>query len=239
MENNKCRFVMALFSAMLFCLVTVLPASAGWFQVDGEGEKAWISDGKMKFQSPGEPQWMAFDLNKETVTLVKPDQKIYARAPIETYCGILAQFSQSMDEMGATFGGESGKPSNIEVSHAGSGGKIAGFDTEKYKVTVNGELYEEIWLADAAVVLEEIVDADGFEPLVKCMSDGDTVEASPDYLALSKKGWELKSVSHDMGMAEVETEIVKLAEKSIPASAFEPPAGFTEVSLEQIFGMGP
>jgi hypothetical protein len=134
----------------------------------------------------------------------------------------------------------------VTVSRVGSGGKVAGQDTDKYSVTVDGKPYKEVWLAVDSPIMEEArvftkSAMDLSKQVEGCKQIGPLSatlvampESSKEYMTLMEKGWRLKEV--DMRNGNVQYEVESLTKKSIPASDFQIPAGYEKLDMMEMFG---
>lgn len=173
-----------IFTVCLFItVVLILPAYAGWVEVHKNGQKTFISHGKVKsvFRVEEGPEISyIIDTVSGQITMVNSDLKVYASGTPEDYCkgtkafgeeirdSVMSQLTpeqrQMMEEqMGAMQNMKPAPQQNIinrapEVSivNKGSGGIIAGHKTEKYTVLADGELYEELWIASDISLKKEI-----------------------------------------------------------------------------------
>lgn len=243
-------------TAFALCLLA-LPAFGGWIETDRDGSRTVFSDGKIKDEG-SDGTWNVFDTRTGQLTLVDDERKIFTREKIDSFCrAIKTAADQAMSRMspeerkmmeqmtGSSAGkqGDAKKPT-VSVSPLGTGGKVAGFDTEKYQVKVNGKLYEEVWIAPAAPVLKEL-DLRGLQKYQKDMSGclqhagplgfpgGTAPEESREYETLLSKGWVMRSVQYDQGAASTTTEVGRLEKRDIPASEFLPPSGYRQVSVDK------
>jgi len=135
------------------------------------------------------------------------------------------------------------KKQEVSFKKAGSGGKVAGWSTDKYEIYVDGKLYEEVWLVTDSSLVKDLtkVDFKVFQEFSSCMADqpggGWDPENSPEYVKLMKKGWEVKSVSHG-DVEQVSSDTVSLEKKDIPGSEFQVPANYRKVTIKELFSMG-
>ena len=86
----------------------------------------------------------------------------------------------------------------MRVERAGSGGRnIADYATKIYKVSADGEIYEEMWVATDQGPLREVGGMEALARFSGCasrMMGGATVECSAEYKRLMQSGWVLKSI---------------------------------------------
>jgi hypothetical protein len=126
----------------------------------------------------------------------------------------------------------------VTVKGAGDGGIVAGLKTVKYGVEVDGELYEEIWLATDSDLLNEFK---ALKPLLRkfsaCASTFGTEfapENAPEYLQLMERGVEVKSIAYTDGSPEPVTDVVKLEKKDLPESEFSVPRDYRQVTFGEM-----
>ncbi|MEJ2041177.1 MAG: DUF4412 domain-containing protein [Desulfosarcinaceae bacterium] len=235
--------LLVVFAAVLYM---VLPADAGWILHEQDGEKIFISNGKLKGTSE-EVNWI-FNGPENEMIFMRADQKIYWRGTADDYCAGSASMMEQMlkavpeeqrklmkEMMGK---GNQSSGHKVTIEKDGKGGRIAGFNTVKYLVKVDGELSEEVWLTTDAAILKE------YKPLVPmiqkfhgCLGNsamGFTLENSAEYQKLWEAGFQLKSVKHEYGNREVDTDVVKIEKANIPAKEFQIPAGYQQRSYSEI-----
>ncbi len=223
----------------LLTLLAVSTAWAGWEQVDQDGNRTLLSNGRIKnVTQAGDEVWFVMDLNKGEIMMINAAVKAYASGTIEEYCGFMKNLRESMmakmKEMGLPQA-DMAVP-EVQVKKAGDGGQIAGFKTIRYEIMADGELVEELWLTEDAGVMKEMGSPEAIGKIAAC-GGGLGYEASPDYLAATARGWEMKSVSHEGGETEIMTLVTSLEKKDIPEAEFQPPSGFRKVDFKQVMGM--
>lgn len=225
-----------------------LPVSAGWVEVDSHSGTTYISDGKVKNVDEAGGMWSVFDAKKGTLIMVDPKKRTYTEVDPVKFC---KQISSAMDAMMEGIppeqrammeqmmgkGGAKRAP-KVSVTKKGSGGKIAGYSTVKYTVTVDGRPYKDIWLATSAPIMKDV------EKYMKMMTEmsvkmdscaggeGPGPESSKEYLSLTERGWTMKEVNKQSG--EVESEVRSLTMKSIPASEFRVPSGYRKTDTQHM-----
>jgi uncharacterized protein DUF4412 len=140
------------------------------------------------------------------------------------------------------------KPGVIKVEATGETATIAGQPTRKYRVLVDGELYQEDWLTtDPALAREFALDKASqlMSRVSACAESGDPsggrgkgVDEGEVYRKLYPHGWPLKAVSHAGGKTETKTEITKIEKQSIAESEFQPPPGYSKAPLGDVMFSG-
>ena len=249
----------SLLAAGLASLVLLLPSVvlAGVVVTHADGSRAYLADGCFK-QVDGENQTMIFDANRDVMILVDTTRKIYAEGTVDAFCesgsnlmeqamaGLSPEEQEMMKQMMGDLPGQDKTPKrpDVRVERGGDGDSVAGYATVRYRVTADGKPYEELWLSAAPPLMEEfgrlgsMVEQTG--RLAECFGGGlaaeDLVEAGPEYIALLKKGYPLKTIKFEDGRPEVQDEVVKVEETGIPASEFRPPPGYRKVSFRELMG---
>ena len=247
---NRHQRIPFILTAFLALLMAASPGVCGLMMTESDGAQSIISDGKIKSLSQdAEDMPMIIDLKDGTLVVLNPQEKTAAKGTLDEYCQMIDMISQQMAEsmaqareqgMGGMAGmpDVSGEPADVRIEKAGSGGAIAGYQTTKYKIYANGDLYEEVWISTDKRLTKEIGDMEAisrFEACAAKMMGGQAVEASADYKNLMKKGWLLKSVSVDCGTPETIVDVVRIEEKQFPASEFEVPTGYEVKPLKSMF----
>ena len=126
----------------------------------------------------------------------------------------------------------------VTVKGTGDGGIVAGLKTVTYGVEVDGELYEEIWLATDSDLLNEFKT---LKPLLRkfstCVSTFGTAftpENAPEYLRLMEHGVEVKSIAHSDGSPEPVTDLVKLQKRDLPETDFSVPREYRQITFGEM-----
>ena len=234
------------FMAIAVLLGAVVTAEAGWMMQEKEGDQTLISKGRLK-SSADNISWI-LDGPGNKVYFIDGNEKTYAVGTVEDYCGATAALvEQTMKNLPAEQRKsleQMMKKDNEEVRHtvtvvgAGDGGSVAGLKTLKYKVEVDGELYEEIWLATDGDLLNEFK---SLKPLLRkfsaCASTFGTEftpENAPEYLELMERGVEVKSIAYTDGSPEPVTDVVKLEKKDLPEAEFSVPRDYRQITFGEM-----
>ncbi|MFQ5481010.1 MAG: DUF4412 domain-containing protein [Thermodesulfobacteriota bacterium] len=240
----------------LLLTVFILPAHAGWVEKDRHSGTMYISErGLVKNVPPGKSMmWSIMDLQDGTVTMVNTRTRTYTIIYPEKFCSQVSSMMNNMMEgmppeqramMAEMMGGKSKKPApRVTVSKKGSGGKMQGYSTIKYSVTVNGRAYKDVWLAVDAPIMRDVrkfisKSTEMSAQMESCSdmgpgAEGPAPETSKEYAALAKKGWPMKAVNLKNG--KVEKEVLSLEKKSIPSSEFHVPTGYRKVEMREMMG---
>jgi hypothetical protein len=240
-------FILTLFSSVAF---------AGWVEVNRFTGTSYISDGMIKQvpKSEGEP-WSIFDVNRRVITMVEPAQKSYMEIDTKEICREITkmmevmmaevpQEQRAMMEQMMAAQNKKQKPPSVTVSKIGGGGKIAGYDTVKYSVKVDGQSYKDIWITSDVGIMEDVKKFMKYalemnEEMTGCTQMAGTVverapETTGEYTSLMERGWTMKEVSLPGGA--VESEVESLEKRDIPASEFTVPAGYKKLDMMEMMG---
>lgn len=223
--------------AFVFVFTASIPGRAGFVQRERDGTITVVENGKFKVapEEKDEP-WIVFNIAKDTLTMVDSASKRFATGSSKEYCRMMEQLMQAMFSFMADTEKTSTAP-RVKVVKEGAGGDIAGFRTTRYKIFENGQLSEEIWLTNDPTLLNELGSMKNLG-FMECGTEQAGLASSPEYMKLMEKGWPLKSVSYLDDEKDVDTDVVRIEQKNVPDSEFQPPAGYKEVSFQELFEMG-
>ncbi len=275
MKANK-YLLLSLLLLVSFFLFTVT-ANAGWVMEDSEGSTTYIGKDKIKSEYTNEGISIShiIDVNKGLITMVDKNRKIYGSGTPDEYCNATRSFGKEMQEqalaglspeqrkmmeeqmkqlqqMSKSAPMENMPKPVVSIKRTGSNDVIAGHKTDKYTVNVDGDKYQDIWIASDISMDDEMkkLRLDKFQlmqkRMEKCM-DASNEEMgmmadpldSPEYKKLVEKGFVMKEVYHTGGFSGPEgdetTEVVRLEKKSISSSEFKIPAGYKKVPIIDLF----
>lgn len=134
----------------------------------------------------------------------------------------------------------------VSLTNTGERETIAGYETEKYGVMVDGELFQELWLApgltfgadlDTAKYLAQ-QEKTGASMMGKSAKQHNAMYHDPQYRALIEKGFVLKSIVHHLS-GRFERVAASVKQEDLPASTFEVPDGYRRVRLSDMFDPPP
>ena len=253
MKNMVNRFVITI--AVIVLAGQTALAQKGWRITDENGEITLISNGRLK-QSWGEDA-LIMDGKQNKILFLSAEKKGYAQGTPEEYCALMKEVQDAMmanlpPDQRAMIEGMRGnkdkaKPRKVVVKPLGSGGQVSGLETDKYAVYVDGELYEEVWLANDPDFLKQfkplVAIFRGFSQCVGSMSSQDDVEVSKEYLDLYQKGIEVKARRAGAEAEEETAEESRVERVILAESEFAIPPGYTKMELRvfvygQMGGMG-
>ena len=236
---------------LLFLFSWTAASLAGVVVEERNGGVTYYSSGKVK--SASEDMVVIFDVRDGAITLLDGKQEAYATGTIEEYCRevtaardeAIGQMSPEEKQMMAAFmgGDDRGSPPVVRIEKVGRGEKIAGYATTLFRVFADGEVYEEIHLADDVPVFDE-VDSDKMGELIDrfgdCMinsiglSDIVSVEDDTGYKKLLRRGYPMKNVEFDDGRPDVTDQVVRMEKRPIPEAEFRPPKGYVRLDFRRI-----
>lgn len=198
----------------------------------------FVQDNKIKQvdkSDQGQPT-VIFDLGSNNITLVNNENKVYIYLTMEQH---LKSFEAMMQQ---TKEGEQEKK-KLTLEKSGESMKIAGFNTTKYSIFENGKLATEYWVSNEPGFNKEI----NFEKMAKLMNDvknisqnvGGSASISDQeyqiFREIYQSGYPLKTIYHSVDDSPVVIEeILSVQNKQLPATEFQPPAGYQRITYEDI-----
>jgi hypothetical protein len=125
----------------------------------------------------------------------------------------------------------------VSITPAGIKEKIAGYDAEKYDVRVDGELFEELWIAP--IDMSADLDFDRFMAQQlknsaamqgKSADQYNALYRAPEYRRLTEKATILKNVTHHVGGSFTRTA-TSVEQRDVPDSTYAVPESYRKVRL--------
>jgi hypothetical protein len=124
-----------------------------------------------------------------------------------------------------------------EIRKTGKQPTIAGYPSVNYEVLADGKPESEVWIAKTITAFKEL-DPKKLERLmievIEAVGCGQGRRAGLYRPILGTEGYTVKSVDPGIGTMEV----TKAEKRAIPASEFQPPAGFRRKELSEMRGSG-
>ena len=239
---------------MAFLLITSTVYPQVWVITEANNNTTYI--GKEWFKSiANDEDGMSssiYNLSEDIMILIDDNQEIYTKGSSVDFCNAMRSFRDDMNKnipasqqkmMQDMIKAEKAKPvPEITVSKS-NGEKIAGYQTTKYSIFINGGLYEEMWITNDST-LSNIMKA--YRKILKELSkitecsvpDEAFLKSSPEfakeYKEVEMAGIILKSINYDDYESNMQIEVVSLTKEDIPASEFEPPEGYKLVSFKEL-----
>lgn len=198
----------------------------------------YVQDNKIKqIDKSGQNQpTVIFDLGGNNITLINNENKAYIHLTMDQHLKSFEVMMQQTKE-----GDQQQKKLTLEKSDESM--KIAGFNTTKYSIFENGKLATEYWVSNEPGFNNEI----NFEKMAKLMNDvknisqnvgGSATITDQEYQIfreIYQNGYPLKTVYHseDDNPVVIE-EILSVQSRELPASEFQPPAGYQKITYQDI-----
>jgi hypothetical protein len=229
--------------------------SQGWVIEESINSITYISDGWIK-SLPDEmdevPMTSMYNPGSGIVLLINESDMTYAKGSADDYCNAMKTIMEEMnmqmpDEqkkmMDDMIAQEKAKPAPVVTVEKSSGGSVAGYNTTKYSIKVDGELFEEKWISDDASlndlirIMNETMD---MTVAIAGCSVPDEVflrnapEFSETYKNIERAGIELKSVSYEYGSGESGTDVVSLQKEDLSSDEFEVPGDYSQISFGEL-----
>lgn len=250
----------------MFCGFLFTHTSAGWiikekiYDTDNKeitNQIVFIQDNKIK--QVGEDFTTVFNLDDNTITLYRPEIRIYWKGTVDEYKRemhetyeimmkmelekIPSDQQESAEEMFKKMMKVMENPDlttepsmDVLIRQTADNENIAGYNSSKYQVFINGILKEDIWVSEEVNVSEDL-DIRKFYHQVYQLSGGfrDDFEyqSGAQYIQLIEKGYFLRSKDYQYGFQTI-TEVTEITEKDLPESEFDIPAGYKKVSLPDL-----
>lgn len=128
----------------------------------------------------------------------------------------------------------------VSITPSGVTEQIAGYDAQKYDVKVDGQLFEELWIAPLDLSADVNYDRYLAQQLKNSAAmqgkSADTYAAlyrDPEYRRLTEKATVLKSVTHHLA-GTFERTATSVAKRDLPASTFTVPESYRKVRLADL-----
>ena len=246
-----------IFAIVFFFLIGIKSQAQGWVMSESDNSVTIIGDGWIKSISNGEEGELTFIFNgdRDIIILIDEVSEKYAKGSGDDYCNAMKSMMDDMNSqmppeqlkmMEDMINQQKAKPAPKVTVTKGRGEVIAGYQTEKYSINVDGELFEEKWISNDPSLKSLFEVFKSIQELtsktVTCaVPDESFINSSPEfsreYKNVELSGVELKSVSHEYGNPESSREVVSLEKEDIPSSEFEIPDGYNELSLKDLLKM--
>jgi hypothetical protein len=243
-------------------LLTASQAAAGWvFFSDGTQEKqtTYISDNRLKFAASD--QIMIFDIDANRIAFLNPDMRTYWKGAPETFAASAKLTSEDIKDMieenleevppqqwetmaenlrRQMLQQTGGPPPAVVVNLTADYETIAGYRARKHEIHINGELRQDLWIADGIEVSTEM-DVEKYGQMLRTFHstlgyNAETAFSDPKVISLYEKGWPLRTVTYDEEGYPDKTEVTQVIRKPLMADEFQAPSGYRELSSREIFG---
>lgn len=133
----------------------------------------------------------------------------------------------------------------VSITPAGIKEKIAGHEAEKYDVRVDGQLFEELWIAP--IDMSADLDFDRFMAQQlknsaamqgKASDQYNAVYRDPEYRRLTEKATVVKNITHHIAGSFTRTA-TSVEQRDVPDSAFAVPESYRKVRLSDLLEPAP
>jgi hypothetical protein len=231
--------------------------------MDSQNSAMVISDGRMRLEQPD--VITLIDYNGKRFTLLNPAQQVFWSGTVDEYVLAVSQ-SRSTSMLSKLGGLEKKNPKvrdaetkpyapptvdptklpPITITKTDVTEKIAGYDTVKYEIRANGELFQEVWVAPALDMSRDLDPGRyfalqrqlGVGMAGKAAAEYNALYASDDYRKLLEKGFILKMVNHH-GVGTFERAATSMRQADVPTGQFEVPATYRKVQLTEVLPAPP
>ncbi len=253
MQGGVCFRVWGLGALLLLALACpAAPARAGLVVTEGQGENrsfTYIQANRLRYEDSG--QVTIFDLNQGTMILLQPGPKRYWSGTPEEFARqvkstVDAQLDMELkalpDEERQALKDDARRQAleppakvPVRVERTDQVDTVAGHPARKHRIYVEGQLLEEVWIAEDVDISRELDPQKYAQLLLKTRSDdsGDW-EFDPQVRALRTRGLEMKSIRHAATGPEESAVVQKVEQTQIPDSTFQVPPGYQKATMAQI-----
>jgi hypothetical protein len=229
--------------------------SQGWVMEESNNSITYISDGWIK-SLPDEmdemPMTSMYNPGSNLIIMINENDMTYAKGSADDYCNamktMMSEMNMQMPEeqkkmMDDIIAQEKAKPAPKVIVEKSNGGSIAGYNTTKYSIKVDGKLFEEKWISDDASLNDLIRIMNETQDMtinIAGCSVPDAIflknapEFSEAYKNVERAGIELKSVSYEYGSSESGTEVVSLQKEDLSSDEFEMPGDYSQISFDEL-----
>jgi hypothetical protein len=217
---------------------------------DSQRSTAYIEDNKMKMEQ--ERIVTVYDYDKQRFTVLNPSTRFFWSGSVDDY--VLKSATRRQQQLAKSYGSKKSDDAlpeldpddlpEVTVELSGETKEIAGYQTTKYVVKINEELFQEMWVAPELDLTDDI-DPKKYVEYQQKTSRGmigasskpfNAMYRSPAYLDLLRKGFALEtSTNHIAGSFEQSARSVR--KSSVDSSSFEAPKDYRRVRLDDVFKM--
>lgn len=214
--------------------------------------RAWMSNPERSVYWEGTIDELCTTVRETAATMAKAAraamEQQMAKLPPEQRAKV-EELRRSLEEKreAAERANEPSGPGVIKVEPTAETATIAGEPTRKFRVLVDGTLYQEDWLStDPALGREFALDkASALMSHVSACAEASEaggavkgVDEGKIYRELYAHGWPLKVVSHSGGKAMPKTEVRTVEKRDVADGEFKPPPGYRKAALAEVMFSG-
>jgi len=214
--------------------------------------RAWMSNPERRVYWEGTIEELCSTIRETASSMAKQmEQSIesqLARLPPESRAKVEELRKSLAAKRAAEEKQEKPGPGVVKVERTAETATIAGQPTRKYRVLVDGKLYEEDWLTtDPALSKEFALDKASavMSRVSACAassdpegSEGKDVDEGRVYQKLYPQGWPLKAVSHAGGKTRTKTEVTGVESRNVSEREFQPPTDYRKAPLGEVMFSG-
>ncbi|MCK5470195.1 MAG: DUF4412 domain-containing protein [Cyclobacteriaceae bacterium] len=243
-----------IFTIVLFFTIGIKSQAQGWVMSESDNRVTIIGDEWIKSISNGEEGELTFMFNggRDIIILIDDVSETYAKGLGNDYCNAMKSMMEEMKSqmppeqlkmMKDMINQQKAKPAPKVTVTKGRGEVIAGYQTEKYSINVDGELFEEKWITNDPALKSILEVYKSIQELtsktVTCaVMDESFLKTSPEfsseYKNVERTGIELKSISYEYGSPETQTEVISLEKEDISSYEFEIPDDYGKTSFKEL-----
>jgi hypothetical protein len=238
-------------SLILFSAINV--QAQDWIITESDNSVTYIANGWIKsIESEEQLTTTMFNIDQDIIIMISDADEQYAKGSGDEFCSAMKAMRDQMysnlppeqaNMMKDMINQQKNQPRPTVTVSAENGGVISGFQTKKYSIKVDGELFEEKWITTDPS-LNDLKEA--YKHISKLtlkmascsVPDESFLRTSPEfsdeYQQVELSGVEVKSVSYEYGAPEENTSIVSFEKSNIDASEFEVPDGYMEISFGEL-----
>lgn len=224
-------------------------AQAGWVVTEADGGESLISKGRMR--GSWDTGTTILDANSSKIVVIDDVRRIYASGTVDELCAQIKSSVETMmgdmppeqKEMVQKMMGREKAPA-VTIVDKGDGEKVGGFATKRYDVLADGELYEQLWVAnDAALVAEckpVMIMLARFSQCIASvnpMGGASDPEATPAYAGIFELGVIVRSLGAGESEEGITPEETTIQKRDVPESTFKVPDGYRAVSFADVLGL--
>ncbi|MEM7534985.1 MAG: DUF4412 domain-containing protein [Chloroflexota bacterium] len=232
----------------------------------GGGERVsgtiYIQENKLKFFDEEGQFYAIFDLNTGEMIQVDNLSRTYSTTRADDYFAYYKQYAQRMEaamrqqlselppnkreqaeammkRQGIALPGSNGKSSDISSKKTSDTKKIAGYESVKYEIYVDGRLEEEIWITSDERFKQEV----DIEKMTQYLSELRAIDHSlggngnsdaKAYVEVFSSGFPMKTIDYPVYGNEIIEQTVKVSNKNIDNNEFTAPLGYRKVELKEM-----
>ncbi|MEM7007514.1 MAG: DUF4412 domain-containing protein [Thermodesulfobacteriota bacterium] len=229
----------------------------------------YIQENKMKFFDEQGQFYAIFDLNSGQMIQVDNVSRTYSTTKAEDYFDYYKQYAKKMESamreqlselppnkraqaeammkrQGINMPANNPGSSEITVKRTGDTSKVAGYESAKYEIYKDGQLYEELWVTSDERFANEL----DLNKMSKYLSEltqiehnfltnnNSSDEIEKAYIEVFKSGFPMKIIDYPKYGNAIVENTAKVSNKNIDSAEFEAPLGYKKVELEEMLQLG-